>query len=361
MPPETRPTNHARRTQAGTIPSHAASKNTGTAFKLSAAHTYRGNIGLASKPTLAASSAQGSRAASTIDLEADTRLPATPATKSARANRLPVRSSIHDNVTVADYSLPAPYTPTPSSKAVPPLPNVSPIQPSTTQLAAGTPATKCKRKVQEPASNPRTKRRRSKEDELQDEVANLTINALGFGKPTTPRNKRRKSYQESDAGSDFEDGAFQASMDFRFTAICKYDDNGEISGNYTSEELVDVVAALWERIHKAEDQWERTLGEDWQWEFKKPRKTSPPACVTQKCRKKPTVWGVGVPAGKYACVECVGTGKPCFTFVPGRQGGFRLLPLSAKDRMKGVTTGTETRYWINDEKPAGDAGERKQS
>lgn len=224
--------------------------------------------------------------------------------------------------------------------------------PLPSSLAANaTPSDKRKRSFQEPASSP--KKKRNKVQEMQDELSDLAIDAIGFTAPITLRNKRRESYQEGADDSD-DDESFDSSMDFNFTAICDYDDNGKIDRHYPVEDLTDCVTALWERINELLGWWEDAAGQDWQWEFKKKRKAGPAVCVNQKLQKKGTTWS-GEP-GKYACVDCARAGMPCFTFfkddATGKKGEFRLLPLASKDRLKEVVPDEETRHWVNDEWPS---------
>lgn len=223
-----------------------------------------------------------------------------------------------------------------------------------------------KRKRTTGASSSGTGRRRSYEQQIRDELPDLAINAKGFDEPNAPRNRRRDSFEKGWDGDDSDDESYTASLEFRFTAVCAYDGDGDVADFYTHRDLESDVEALWERIRDEEDRWQAAWGDYWMYEFTKTRtKASVPLCVSQKCARKPTTWGLvngRQNAGKYACVDCAKAGRPCFTYIHGgghsrQKGGFRLLPLKESDRTKKVVKGQETRYWINDERQAVEAEE----
>ena len=348
-----RPANFRTNTKAENVPKPTAEPKPAAALILSNAPKPAVASKTAATPTSAkAAQTTPSTRVPTIDLvssDEDKHPIAKPSPKVVGNGRLPVRTSIHDNITVANQS-PQPASTPKVATSSPPAPVIFPASKGETN---STPSKKRKSSTEAPATQ--AKRRRNKLQEMQDEVSNLTINANGFNDPTTPRSRRKESYREDSDEEDDEsvDETFESSMDFNFKAVCTYDEHGGIDALFPSADLNDCVEALWERIRQVQDTWEHKCGEDWQWEFKKPGgNAGAPVCVTRKCLKLRTNWGTGQVAGKYACVHCVGAGKPCFTFVKeGRKKGeFRLLPLREVDRTKAVTAGLETRYWINDGK-----------
>ena len=262
-----------------------------------------------------------------------------------RKMELPIRKSIHENITVADHSSKAQSTFASSTSSS------QTLSEATAKDENPAPSKKRKRNARTPSTG--TARRRSNEQQLRAELPDLAINAKGFEQPSSPRTQRRDSYEEDWSGDDSDDASYTASFEFRFTAICSYDGNGEATENYPSTDLEDCVGALWTRIREAEDRWQEAFGEYWMYEFTKTGKATGPVCVSQRCSKKPTNWGEREGMGKFACVDCVKAGRPCFTYVSGgdgRKGEFRLLPLRESDRTKKVVKDEETRYWVNDER-----------
>lgn len=232
------------------------------------------------------------------------------------------------------------------------------------------------------------KRKRSEQEELENELADLDMGGLvGFQPPAEPRRKRvNATYvgREDSMDSNLPDtinvskpkakatakkrttepltpvspeaSSFSLTSDdgFTFKAVCTYEKDGSVDGSYGSADLKD-MAGLCDRIAIVTDTWERYAGEAWQYEFERRSYNSTmPVCITKKLQKQRTTWHKGF-EGMHACKDCVQSGKPCFTYFElGRKGGwdyaeFRLLPLHESDRKKKVSTGKEIRWWVNDQ------------
>ena len=100
------------------------------------------------------------------------------------------------------------------------------------------------------------KRKRSGEENLTDEVADLTLDP--FDKPLDSRRggrTRRVRYGENDMGEKLETTLVHRPKDisslgpikFEFVAICDYHNDGMMHEHFFSSELKDIVADLWAR------------------------------------------------------------------------------------------------------------------
>lgn len=225
-----------------------------------------------------------------------------------------------------------------------------------------------------PAKTSEKKRKRSKQDEIDDELSELNIGDLDM--PTEPRRKKKTRVFFKDGSSDDDlphptSFAKASAMSkaiktkkasgqdgyFSFSAVIDYDAKGRgiVHHFMPSEDVLD-CEFLWDRIRLTKNNiWEQKAGEDWQFIFfNSDYKPAIEPCVTRKLAHKKTDWRPGFEA-THACKDCVKNGRPCFVWIEEkssewRHGEFRLLPLHDKDRTRLVVKDkTEVRYWINDD------------
>ena len=221
---------------------------------------------------------------------------------------------------------------------------------------------------------PEKKRKRSVQEELEDEITDLQT---GGAHPVAPEPRKRKNISRDEDSEDDDihlgDGptpkgfrswgksntqgtASQDVEQFNFKAICNYNTDGSVNQFYPSKDL-GACEELWERIEIiSRGIWERNKGGYWQWEFER-QKYAPmtPPCVTKKCQGGRTRWRLGC-EGAHACKDCVAAGRPCFTYVfemgddGYKYGQFVLLPMHKDDQKKTVVVGkNELCYWVNDD------------
>ena len=225
------------------------------------------------------------------------------------------------------------------------------------------------------------KRKRSRREELDDELADLETSNLD--QPTLTRRKNRISLRE-DSDVDMDDdlpdassfvkpprgalkkqiAALPPNLDehFSFSAICTYKKTGVIDQFFQSEDLSD-CDFLWERINKTKHIWDKNSHGSWsvtikEAVYKSDYNAMKPPCITRKLSRKRTNWRKGY-EGMFACRDCVKMGRPCFVWVPDGstedalwdKGELRILPLHHEDRTRPVVEGkTEVRYWVNDDR-----------
>ena len=126
---------------------------------------------------------------------------------------------------------------------------------------------------------PTTSRKRRRRDDLEAELAELregespSSNALNSGLASTAKSELESRPRRTlvaakssvvDGTSRYQDGA----VDFRFTAVITYNENGFIQESFDSRTISKPRDELWRRIEIVQtDIWEARLGAMWQLEF----------------------------------------------------------------------------------------------
>lgn len=155
---------------------------------------------------------------------------------------------------------------------------------------------------------------------------------------------------------------------------------------HNSIEMTETMSDFWKTLTSLRDQWEDQKGADWAWEVQK--NTRPHGgrkkrdCVTTRLADRGTRWRPG-DSGLYACLECAGMVRPCFTWVRDEDDGgssdsvedggeeefcapkgeFWCLPVHEDDRRCVEVQGREIRKWINEGESSGeedDSGEESE-
>ena len=231
-------------------------------------------------------------------------------------SHLPIRTSIHDNINVAET----------------PSPDLPDHRPTTS--------------TQKPAESANSKRKfSSREEEVAAELPDLQTE--NFSPQSKKRTKRPSAVSlESSDNADDDD---TIPTDFVFRAICTYRGPDTIDKAFDFKDLQCTIPELWERTDHVKEIWERRKGQGWQAVFIKKESRDRWTCVTQTCKGKRTYWGRGRSSGMFACTDCVKAGLPCFvpSFGEGKME-FLLLPLHDRERKLPVARDFELRYWIND-------------
>ena len=167
---------------------------------------------------------------------------------------------------------------------------------------------------------------------------------------------------------------------FTFKFIASYSNSPNSSQGETLEislhdsaSLAGTMSSFWKTLTALRDKWEDQAGADWTWEVQKKVKargrggrhagiaTFKRFCVSSKLANRPTKWRPG-DSGFYACLECAGAAKPCFTWVRDESGesgngddesgappgDFWCLPVHPEDRRCVDLIGREIRTWVNE-------------
>jgi len=103
-------------------------------------------------------------------------------------------------------------------------------------------------------------------------------------------------------------------QDFNFKLITAYtNSNYTTFSGYQYTELTDGMADFRAFLQPLRDTWENRAGTEWSFDIERATKNGGRRyCVTSKLAKGPTVWREA-DEGFFACVDCVGIGRPCFT------------------------------------------------
>jgi hypothetical protein len=188
-------------------------------------------------------------------------------------------------------------------------------------------------------------------------------------KPTTTAAKRTSTYAEMTP--------FTFNFVHSYTASTDSEDGPPDMLVFDSATLKNNMSSFWKTLTSLRNKWEDQAGADWAWEVQKKVKTRGRArgngaykrfCVSSRLADRPTKWRHG-DSGLFACLECAGAAKPCFTWVRDEDGGeeegddgvfgapkgeFLCLPVHQDDRRCVEVEGREIRTWINEEGSSSD-------
>jgi hypothetical protein len=138
---------------------------------------------------------------------------------------------------------------------------------------------------------------------------------------------------------------------------------------HDSTSLKKTMSSFWKSFAALNDSREDQAGTEWAWEVQKKVKTRGNGsfkrfCVTSRLANRPTRWRRG-DTGFFACLECAGAARPCFTWVGDEDGGgaedgggdgdkvfgapkgeFWCLPVHKDDRRCVDVKGREIRTWV---------------
>lgn len=209
----------------------------------------------------------------------------------------------------------------------------------------------------------------------QKETSPAAIKADNDSKSSNGKtNPKRKTKPASPQQTPTQKQTYAEIRPFKFKFITSYDNAAKTSFDvYDSSELTDWLADFWSRLKPQLDEWENLAGADWPWELQKSRSSRKRFCVASKLARKPTRWREG-DDGFFACQDCAGVGRACFTWVVGGEDGdemeddddgfgapkgeFWCLPVHVDDRRAEVREGKEMWIWVNEgEGASGSEGE----
>ena len=145
---------------------------------------------------------------------------------------------------------------------------------------------------------------------------------------------------------------------------------------FDSASLKDTMSSFWKTLTSLRDKWEDQAGAEWAWEVQKKVKTRGRArgsgdfkrfCVTSKLDNRLTKWR-REDTGFFACLDCAGAARPCFTWVRDEDGGaedgdevfgapkgeFWCLPVHKDDRRCVDVKDREIRTWVNEGESSSD-------
>ena len=157
-------------------------------------------------------------------------------------------------------------------------------------------------------------------------------------------------------------------------------------GVHESTGMTGTMSSFWKILTALRNTWEDQAGADWAWEVQKKVKSRARGrgrtgngsfkrfCVSSRLANRPTKWRPG-DTGFYACLECAGAAKPCFTWARDEHGEggddgdefsappgeFWCLPVHKEDRRCVNVDGREMRIWVNEGESSSDEGDSSES